>query len=100
MVTRVAGINLPTGGGWGFRFFQPWMVEATIAEYQRKNYPAVLYLHPRDFDPNGPRLDLPVIKGFVSYGLHNDALPRLDKLYRRFSFTTIKGVITSCLSAF
>lgn len=93
MVTRSWMGNLPTGGGWGFRFFPFRMVCATIEELNHGHHPAVLYLHPREMDPDGPRLDLPALKRFVSYGTRTDAAPRLSELFRRYRFITLKELV-------
>jgi polysaccharide deacetylase family protein (PEP-CTERM system associated) len=93
MVTRSCIGNLPTGGGWGFRFFPFKMLCTTIEALNRRHHPAVLYLHPREVDPAGPRLDLPSLKRFVSYGTRTDATPRLSKLFRRYRFITLKELI-------
>jgi len=93
MVTRTWLGNLPTGGGWGFRFFSMGMIASTIEELNRSHHPAVLYLHPRDVDPDGPRLDLPALKRFASYGSRSDAAPRLSELFRRYKFITLRELV-------
>lgn len=93
MVSRSWLCNLPTGGGWGFRFFSFRTICATIEELNRAHQPAVLYLHPRELDPAGPRLELPPLKRFVSYGTRTDAAPRLRELFRRYRFTTLKEMV-------
>jgi len=93
MVTRSWIGNLPTGGGWGFRFFPFRMINKTIEELNRSHHPAVLYLHPREVDPAGPRIDLPPLKRFVSYGTRTDAAPRLSELFRRYRFITLKELV-------
>jgi len=82
--------NLPTGGGWGFRFFPPALIEHTVGQLNAAGNPAVLYLHPRDVDPAGPRLRLPPLKRFAAYGTRSDAVPRIRRLLERFRFTTLK----------
>ncbi|NTV50569.1 MAG: DUF3473 domain-containing protein [Geobacteraceae bacterium] len=93
MVTKSLTGNLPTGGGWGFRLFPFRTILATIESLNRKHHPAVLYLHPREVDPEGPRLDLPLLKRFVSYGTRMDATPRLNELCRRYRFKTLKELV-------
>jgi len=93
MVTGSRVGNLPTGGGWGFRFFPFRMICATIEELNHRHQPAVLFLHPRELDPGGPRLELPALQQFVSYGTRTDAAPRLSALFRRYRFTTLKELI-------
>ncbi|KAB0666659.1 DUF3473 domain-containing protein [Oryzomonas japonica] len=87
--------NLPTGGGWGFRLFPFGMIAATVERYGRAGRPAVLYLHPREVDPMGPRLKLPLLKRFASYGTRRDALPRLRRLLGSYTFTTLREMVDS-----
>lgn len=93
LVTRTPLVNLPTGGGWGFRTFPLSLIAATIMRYHQAAAPAVLYLHPREVDPAGPRLKLSLFKRFLSYGTRSDATPRLISLLQRFQFTTVKDII-------
>lgn len=86
--------NLPTGGGWGFRFFPAALVAHTIKRLNAAGQPAVLYLHPRDVDPHGPRLRLSPLQRFAAYGTRNSAVPRLRSLFERFRFTTLKELVT------
>lgn len=93
MVTRSWIGNLPTGGGWGVRFFPFRMICATIEKLNQAHYPAVIYIHPRDVDPAGPRLDLPRLKRFASYGARTDATLRLCELFKRYRFITLKEMV-------
>jgi polysaccharide deacetylase family protein (PEP-CTERM system associated) len=85
--------NLPSGGGWGFRFFPLQMICGSIDELNRSGHPAVLYLHPREVDPDGPRLELPFLKQFASYGTRTDVTPRLRELFRRYRCSTLKELV-------
>jgi len=87
--------NLPTGGGWGFRFFPMALVEHTLGRLNAAGNPAVVYLHPRDVDPDGPRLSLSALKSFAAYGTRSDALPRLRRLLERFRFTPLKELVAN-----
>lgn len=89
--------NLPTGGGWGFRFFPTTLIGHTLGRLNTAGNPGVLYLHPRDADPEGPRLALSHLQRFAAYGTRNDALPRMRKLFERFRFTTLKELLTDDL---
>jgi polysaccharide deacetylase family protein (PEP-CTERM system associated) len=95
MVTRTWIGNLPTGGGWGFRFFPFGMICSTIEALNRSQHPALLYLHPREVDPSGPRLELPALKRFVSYGTRTDATHRLRELLRSYTFITLKELVAT-----
>jgi polysaccharide deacetylase family protein (PEP-CTERM system associated) len=93
LVTPTPLGNLPTGGGWGFRFFPLRFIERTITRLNREGAPAVLFLHPRELDPTGPRLALPPLRRFVTYGSRGDAAPRLRLLLGRRPFTTLIDLV-------
>ena len=95
MVTPSPIGNLPTGGGWGFRFFPRAMIRHTVQKLNDSGVPAVLYLHPREMEAFGPRLQLSPLQSFVSYGPRSDAAGRLRELFRDFSFQTLKELATA-----
>ena len=95
LVTSFPGINLPTGGGWGFRFFPQQLVTWSIRRLNEEGYPAVLYLHPREMEPNGPRLKLSPLREFVVYGPRRSVADRLRPLLSRYRFTTLEHLADS-----
>lgn len=99
MVTPSMLGNLPTGGGWGFRFFRQQMIERTVMRLNEEGQPAVFYLHPREIDPSGPRLPLSLFRQFVAYGPRTDALERLVPLMKRFRFTSLGSLVDQWESA-
>lgn len=99
LVTAAPLLNLPTGGGWGFRLFPLRLIDRTVEAVNRAGNPAVLYLHPRELDPEGPRLRLSPLKSFVTYGPRRDAAPRVESLLRRHRFTTLRELVNSWESA-
>lgn len=95
MVTPSPLGNLPTGGGWGFRFFPQRMIRDTVRSYNRAGAPAALYLHPREMDADGPRLSLSPLQKFAVYGTRTDAADCLRALLERFRFGTMEHVVES-----
>lgn len=85
--------RLPTGGGWGFRFFPLSLIAGTMARLNREGDPAVLYLHPRELDPSGPRLPLSRFRSFVVYGPRRSVEGRLRLLLGRFSFVPLGEMV-------
>lgn len=85
--------NLPTGGGWGLRFFPLRLIGAAIKSLNGNGAPGVIFLHPREVDPDGPRLKLPLLQGFATYGPRCDVTPRLRELFRQFRFVPLKELI-------
>lgn len=96
LVTPGGLVNLPTGGGWGLRFFPQALINATIRRLNRQGAPAVLYLHPREVDPAGPRLELGPLRSFAAYGARSDAEKRLRSLLQRFRFTSMGELVEQC----
>jgi peptidoglycan-N-acetylglucosamine deacetylase len=99
MVTPSPIGNLPSGGGWGFRFFSLALIRRTIEGLNAAGHPALLYLHPREMEAFGPRLPLSPLRSFVSYGPRTEATPRLQELLRSFKFQTLKELVYSWESA-
>ena len=99
MVTRSMFGNLPTGGGWGLRVFPRRIIRNTIREMNSEGAPAVLFLHPRELDPSGPRLRLKPLKKFASYGPRTDLSDLLVDLMRQFRFGTLKEMVEQWESA-
>ena len=93
MVTPSFIGNLPTGGGWGLRVFPRQLIHNTIRELNSKGSPAVIFIHPRELDPSGPRLRLNPLKKFVAYGPRTDLSERLVDLLRRYRFGTLREMV-------
>ncbi|MCX6830905.1 MAG: DUF3473 domain-containing protein [candidate division Zixibacteria bacterium] len=51
----VFGRLLPACGGGSFRLFPYWYTKRAIQAYNQRGYPAMIYLHPWEIDPNQPR---------------------------------------------
>jgi len=51
LTLRLFGINIPMGGGFYFRFFPYFLLKYAIKKFNKKNKPAIFYLHPKDLDP-------------------------------------------------
>jgi len=95
LVTPLPGINLPTGGGWGFRFFPHLIVTWGIRRLNGRGCPAVLYLHPREMETAGPRLKLSPLREFAVYGPRTSVVGRLRKILSRYRFTTMERLAES-----
>lgn len=93
MVTPSPFGNLPTGGGWGFRTLPLSLIAGTVARLNRAGESAVIYLHPREMDPQGPRIPLPRFRSFVVYGPNRSAEERLRLLLERFSFAPLGEMV-------
>jgi polysaccharide deacetylase family protein (PEP-CTERM system associated) len=86
---RVAGWNLPIGGGGYFRLLPVrWFSWGIAAVNQREGRPVMFYVHPWELDPDQPRARMSRLAGWRHYvGLGRTAR-KLECLLERFRFTT------------
>lgn len=85
--------NLPIGGGWGLRVFPYRSIRRRIEELNRHGYPALIFLHPSDFDTFRPQVHLPWIKRFVCYGRIRTTEERITRLLDDFEFSGVREVL-------
>ncbi len=78
--------NLPIGGGWGLRVFPYSLIRSIIKRMNRKGFPAVIHVHPREFDRENPRITLPWTKRFVLNARLVRTGKRLERLLGDFRF--------------
>lgn len=53
---KLFGRNLPLGGGGYFRLYPYWVTAKGIRRINQEGYPAMVYLHPWELDPECPRV--------------------------------------------
>jgi len=63
----VAGRRIPYAGGGYLRLFPYALVRAGLARDARRGWPGSIYLHPREIDPDQPRMALPALRRFKYY---------------------------------
>jgi hypothetical protein len=54
MTRRLAGRNIPLGGGGYFRLLPAVLFDGALRWWARRGQPAMLYLHPWEFDADQP----------------------------------------------
>jgi polysaccharide deacetylase family protein (PEP-CTERM system associated) len=90
-------VNLPIGGGWGLRVFPYRVIRRSIRRLNRMGVPAVIFLHPREFDRTVPRVRLPLALNFVLNARIETTERRLKRLLNDFSFTCVSNVMNETL---
>lgn len=86
-------VNLPLGGGWGLRVLPYNLIRSTIRRLNDEGRPGLIFLHPREFDLNSPRVRLPLAKKFVLDARFESTGKRLDRLLDDFHFTSLSNVL-------
>ncbi len=82
--------NIPIAGGFYLRFFPYRYMKWGIKKMNKEGNPAMLYIHPKDLDPEMPR-----IKEYNWYYYYNlkSAVKKFEKLLKDFKFGTAKEVL-------
>ena len=88
-VTKLLGRNMGYSGGFYFRFFPAWLIRRAIAQANAQGRPAIMYLHPRELDPDEQKLSLPCKEAFIHYYHVRGNKEKLAGMMRSFSFTSI-----------
>lgn len=65
--------RLGVGGGFYLRILPLWVHRAAMATYSNQGSPFILYMHPRELDPDAWALRLPL--SFADHVIHDWALP-------------------------
>ncbi len=80
------GVTTAFCGGGFFRFFPEWYIRKNIIKINKKEQPAVVYLHPRDIDPLQPRMRLKHLNRFMYYYGLDNAREKATRLIKNFSW--------------
>ena len=95
---RLGKQNWPVAGGGYFRLFPLWITRQAISHLNKQGHPAVIYLHPWEFDPEQPRVaDAPLLSRFRHYVNINKTESRLRALLNEFKCAPICQVFTNYL---
>ena len=87
---RVMGMTLPAAGGAYFRILPPGLVHAALRSAARRGAPGTFYIHPWEWDPGQPRLEVPALTRVRHYGGQAGVLARIERAFRTFAFTSIR----------
>ena len=90
---KIAGRNIPFSGGGYFRLLPYGFIRWATKQMHNEGYPAVIYLHPWEFDREQPRIKAGRIKSFRHYVNLHKTEEKFKKLLNDFKFTSIKNFI-------
>jgi polysaccharide deacetylase family protein (PEP-CTERM system associated) len=91
---RIFNKNIPYAGGFFFRSWPYGFIKWALAKTNQAGYPAMVYLHPFDLDP-----DIPYLKGlslkrrFIHYNNIKSTEKKIKRLLGDFSFGKISRVM-------
>jgi len=88
---HIFGRNLPFAGGGYFRLYPYFMTRKGIQSINRAGFPAMIYLHPWELDPDCPKIQHADRRTrFRQYINLDKTKVRLERLLRDFPFAPIK----------
>lgn len=92
-VLRAGPFRLPFSGGGYMRLLPEWVLERAFSTFHHRKMPVVVYLHPRDFAPDCPRVQMPPFRRFKCYVGLDTTRRKLQMLLDRYKFSTCAAVL-------
>ncbi len=91
---RLLGRNWPFSGGIYFRLLNPGFIAKGIRSLNKKGWPAVIYLHPWEFDPHQPvHPRIPFTLRWRHYYKLDRTEAKLDRLLEEFTFKPMAELV-------
>lgn len=92
-VLRAGPFRLPFSGGGYMRLLPAWLLRRAFDTIHHRRLPVVVYLHPRDFAPDAPRVPMPAFRRFKCYVGLDTTRDKLHMLLDQYKFTTCAAVL-------
>lgn len=92
-VLSIGKIKFPAAGGFYLRALPYIFSKYAIKQSAKKNFSAMVYLHPYDLDPDVPRLKTKFTFRIIRYYNLNKTEVYLKMLLKNFTFSSIKEII-------
>lgn len=80
------------GGGY-LRLFPYDVIRSMAKRAERDGRPVIFYVHPREIDPDQPRMPLSARRRFTCYVNLHSTRPKMQRILRDFSVTSFRGYI-------
>ena len=89
LTTKILGRTIPACGGFYLRVLPLRIIENAITNINKSNAPASFYIHSWELVPEFmPKVPLSFLENFVTYYNLRNTLSRLNKIIRKFKFTS------------
>jgi polysaccharide deacetylase family protein (PEP-CTERM system associated) len=99
-VTPVCGRPICFFGGGYLRLFPHGLIRTMALRVLNDNRPVIFYVHPREVDPDHPRLPMPLIRRFKSYVNLKTTEAKIKDLLAEFQFTTFREFLAEHAESF
>lgn len=91
--SRLFWENIPFSGGLPLRITPYFYIISKFKRINKTGYPAMLYVHPWEFDRDNPRIDLPLSRRFMHYFNLKVTPKKVEGILRHFRFAPVKEVL-------
>lgn len=81
--------NIPFAGGIYLRLLPYGFVRWAMRRFRRRGDPALVYIHPPEFDPRKPRLPMPFAKRVLHYARLDALRVKVPRLLSEFTFAPL-----------
>lgn len=92
-VAEVMGKPLCFFGGGYLRLFPYSVISRMAHSVLNDGRPVIFYVHPREIDPEHPRLAMNWKRRFKSYVNLDSTMPKIKRLMAEFSMTSFEGLV-------
>ena len=99
-IVEVFGRRTSFFGGGYLRLASRRMIKWGIDRLQAARQPLIVYVHPREIDPDQPRLPLSLMRQFKCYVNLDSTLPKLKWLCSSYRFYTMLEMVESYVRSF
>ena len=94
-VAPVLGRRVCFFGGGYMRLFPTWLIRTMAERVYAKGMPVMFYVHPRDIDPEQPRLPMSPLRWFQCYANLGTTYTKLESLLRTFPFVSVEEYLAA-----
>jgi hypothetical protein len=95
LTTKIFGKTIPACGGFYLRTLPLKIIERAIKSNNNKSIPASFYIHSWELTPEFmPRVPLSFMDSFITYHNLGKTLSRIDKIIKKFKFTSFSRFIS------
>jgi polysaccharide deacetylase family protein (PEP-CTERM system associated) len=99
-IIQIMGRKTSLFGGGYLRLANKLMIRWGINKLKTTGQPLIVYVHPREIDPDQPRLPLSLKRRFKSYINLKTTLPKLKWLCQNYSFCTMLDMVENYIKSF
>ncbi|MGH0034427.1 MAG: XrtA system polysaccharide deacetylase [Myxococcota bacterium] len=92
-VAQLGRARIAFAGGGYLRLFPYPLIRSGIRSANAANRPACVYVHPREVDPDHPRMEMSLGRRFRSYVNLRSTEPKLRRLMGDFAFAPLADVL-------